>query len=142
VLINGQKLGLIGCGNMSQAIIGGVVSSKTLLPEEIIVSNPSEPKLKEAQDKYKIETTTHNIEVTKVADIIILAVKPNKYPEVISEIKDHIRKNTIIATIAAGISIDRTESLFEKEVKVARAMPNTPALVKEAMTHFVLTKYK
>ncbi len=112
-----KKLGLIGCGNMSQAIIGGVVSSKTLLPEDIIVSNPSESKLKEAHDKYKIETTTDNIEVAKVSDTIILAVKPNKYPEVISEIKDYIRKNTIIATIAAGISIGRTEALFEKRGK-------------------------
>jgi pyrroline-5-carboxylate reductase len=135
-----KKLGLIGCGNMSQAIIGGVVSSKTLLPEDIIVSNPSESKLKEAHDKYKIETTTDNIEVAKVSDTIILAVKPNKYPEVISEIKDHIRKNTIIATIAAGISIGRTEALFEKEVKIARAMPNTPALVKEAMTALCFNK--
>lgn len=135
-----KKLGLIGCGNMSQAIIGGVVSSRTLLSEDIIVSNPSESKLKEAHDKYEIETTTDNMEVAKVSDIIILAVKPNKYPEVISEIKDHIRKNTIIATIAAGISIERTESLFEKEVKIARAMPNTPALVKEAMTALCFNK--
>lgn len=129
-----KKLGLIGCGNMAQAIIGGVISSKTLTPDQIIASNPSEPKLKNAKKKYGISITTDNKEAAKNSDIIILSVKPNKYEEVIEEIRNFTYSNTIITTIAAGISIGKTISLFNKDVKVARVMPNTPALVKEAMS--------
>ncbi|WP_446897288.1 pyrroline-5-carboxylate reductase [Clostridium sp. LBM24168] len=129
-----KKLGLIGCGNMSQAIMGGVVNSGTIAPEQIIASNPSEQKLITAKQKYNITTTKDNLEVAKNSEIIILAVKPNKYEEVIAEIRDFIDPHTIITTIAAGISISRTKSLFNGNVKIARAMPNTPALVKEAMT--------
>lgn len=129
-----KKLGLIGCGNMSRAIISGVVNSGTITPEQIIVSNPSEPKLINAKKEYNIITTRDNVEVAKNSDIVILAVKPNKYEKVIAEIRDFINPHTIITTIAAGISISRTKSLFKSDIKIARAMPNTPALVKEAMT--------
>ncbi|MBA5851124.1 pyrroline-5-carboxylate reductase [Clostridium sp. cel8] len=129
-----KKLGLIGCGNMAQAIIGGVINSSTLKPDEVIASNPSNGKLENTKAKYNIETTNNNLEVAKTSDLIILSVKPNKYKDVIEEIKNCISSHTIIITIAAGISIDNIKSLFGKDVKVARVMPNTPAQVGEGMS--------
>lgn len=129
-----SKLGLIGCGNMAQAIIGGVVNSGTISPKNIVVSNPSDGKLISVKDKYKVLTTNDNTYTAKNSDIIILSVKPNKYPEVIAEIKDCVKSDVIIVTIAAGITIEKTKSLFGKDIKIARAMPNTPAMVQEAMT--------
>lgn len=67
------------------------------------------------------------------SDILILAVKPQIYPEVIKQIKEHVKESVIIVVIAAGQKIDNIKALFERDVKVVRTMPNTPALVGEGM---------
>ncbi|MBM6838398.1 pyrroline-5-carboxylate reductase, partial [Clostridium saudiense] len=56
------------------------------------------------------------------------------YSIVINEIKNSVKEDVIIVTIAAGKSIESTEKSFGKELKVIRTMPNTPALVGEGMT--------
>ncbi|WP_234117176.1 pyrroline-5-carboxylate reductase [Clostridium hydrogenum] len=129
-----RRIGFIGCGNMAQAMIMGIVGSNIIAADNIMVSNPSEEKLNFIKDKCKVHITTDNKEVAVNSDILVLAVKPNKYSEVIDEIKDEITSKTIIVTIAAGISLDKIKLMFKKEVKVVRTMPNTPALVGEAMT--------
>lgn len=129
-----KRLGFIGCGNMAQAIIGGIINSNTLNSDMIIASNPSSSKLEYAKKKYGIKTTSENIQAAKASDIIVLSVKPNKYAEVIDEIRASIKKDVIIITIAAGISIRKTQSMFDRDIKTARVMPNTPALVGEAMS--------
>lgn len=128
------KLGFIGCGNMGKAMIGGIVKSKLYQSGYIMVSNPSNASLTEVKDKYKVITTNDNAEVAKFADILVLSVKPNKYEHVIEKIKDIVKPKTLVVSIAAGVSIEKISSYFGKEVKVVRAMPNTPALVSEAMS--------
>ncbi|MCY6372130.1 pyrroline-5-carboxylate reductase [Clostridium ganghwense] len=129
-----NKIGFIGCGNMASAMINGIVKSDLISPEYIIASNPTEEKLIKIKEENDIRTTKSNIEVAKSSNILFLSVKPNKYKDVIKEIKDEVREDTIIVTIAAGITISRIEEYFDKEVKVVRTMPNTPALVGEGMS--------
>lgn len=128
------KLGIIGCGNMGKAMIGGIIKSKLYEAGSIMVSNPSNPSLIEVKEKYKVNTTNDNIEVADFANILILSVKPNKLEHVIDKIKGVIKPKTLVVSIAAGVSIEKICSYFGKEIKVIRAMPNTPALVNEAMS--------
>ena len=72
--------------------------------------------------------------VVAQAEVIVLAVKPQYYAAVIGEIKDSIKENQIIVTIAPGQTLERLEGLFEHPVKIVRTMPNTPALVCEGIT--------
>lgn len=129
-----KKIGFIGCGNMAQAMLGGIINSNIISKENIILSDTSYEKLKAVKEKYDVLVTTNNIEAAKFADILILAVKPHIYTYVIKEIKDYIKKDVIIVTIAAGITINFIENLFKFPIKVVRTMPNTPALVREGMT--------
>jgi pyrroline-5-carboxylate reductase len=130
-----KKIGFIGCGNMAQAIIGGIVNSNIASRESIIGSNSGQKNLDVTEEKYNILTTHDNKEAASFADILILAVKPNIYPSVIEEVKDYVKKDVLIVTIAAGITISFMEKAFGKEgIKVIRTMPNTPALVGEGMT--------
>lgn len=135
-----KKIGFIGCGNMAQAMIGGIVKSKLKEPKSVMASNTSCGKLDMMKERYGIITTTSNIEVAKSADIIVLAVKPNKYSAVIEEIKDYIKSDAIIITIAPGITIEKASESFGGSVKIARTMPNTPALVGEAMSAVVFSE--
>ena len=105
-------IGFIGSGNMATAMIGGIVNSKLVSPNKIMASNPTKAKLQELSEKYKINITTNNHEVAKESDILILAVKPQYYPEVIEEIKEDVKKDVIIVSIAAGQKIEKIENVW------------------------------
>ncbi|MCT4605776.1 MAG: pyrroline-5-carboxylate reductase [Marinisporobacter sp.] len=127
-------VGFIGSGNMGKAMMGGIIAGKVFSPEEIIVSDLNEKSLAAVEEEYGVQTTTDNNEVAKKADILILSVKPNLYPVVIEEIKDQVKTEGIVVTIAAGKAIEGTEEMFGKKRKIVRVMPNTPALVREGMS--------
>ncbi|WMJ80111.1 pyrroline-5-carboxylate reductase [Clostridium sp. MB40-C1] len=136
-----SKIGFIGCGNMAGAMIRGIVNSNLISPECIIASNPTKEKLTKIKEETDIMVTQDNLEVAKFSNIIVLAVKPNKYKDVIEEIKNNINEDTIIITIAAGINIAKAEELFGWDIKLIRTMPNTPALVGEGMSALCKNEY-
>lgn len=129
-----KNIGFIGCGNMARAMITGLLSSQTTTADEIMASNRTKSKLEAAKKDFNIRTAQDNKEVARFADILVLAVKPNKYKTVVEEIKDSVKKNAIVVTIAAGIKIETVEKFFQRKVKIVRSMPNTPAIVGEGMT--------
>ncbi|NTW72401.1 MAG: pyrroline-5-carboxylate reductase [Eubacteriaceae bacterium] len=129
-----KKLGIIGCGNMAQAMIGGIVNSGCMAGENILVSDPTMDNLKKVQAKYGVNISLDNTEVAKNADLLIFAVKPNKYKDVLLEIKDTVKKDAVLISIVAAKSIHFAETLLKGTHKIVRTMPNTPALVGEAMT--------
>ncbi len=118
---------------MGGAMIGGIIKANLFSPENVMVGDLNEKNLADCAKKYGVKTTTDNNEVAKAADILILSVKPNLYPVVIKGIKDQVKENVIIVTIAAGKAISGTEEMFGRKLKVVRVMPNTPALVGEGM---------
>lgn len=128
-----KNIGVIGCGNMAQAIAFGIVGSNILPTEKILVSDKDEIKLNYIKDKLNVKITRDNKEIATNSDIIILAIKPNIHDKVIEQIKDCVKDNVVIVTIGAGITIDYIEKAFNKDIKVIRTMPNTPALVGEGM---------
>ncbi|WP_460229919.1 pyrroline-5-carboxylate reductase [Bacillus cereus] len=129
-----KQIGFIGCGNMGMAMIGGMLNKKIVAPDKIICSDLNITNLKNAHKKYGVATTMNSKEVAKKADILILSIKPDLYDSVINELKEVIKNDDIIVTIAAGKSLKSTEDTFDKKVKVVRVMPNTPALVGEGMS--------
>ncbi len=128
-----KTIGFIGSGNMANAMMGGILNAKLVSSNQIICSDPSKTKLEDLKSRYGVSITTDNCEVANRVDILILSIKPQFYPEVIKQIKNHINDNTIIVVIAAGQKIEMIKERFEKNVKVVRCMPNTPALVGEGM---------
>lgn len=129
-----RKIGFIGCGNMGKAMLGSLIKSDNIKNENILVSTKTENSSKVISNEFGINTTLNNIEVAKFADILFLGVKPHFYKSVIDEVKNYIKDETIIVSIAAGITIGNIESWFDKGVKIVRTMPNTPALVGEGMS--------
>lgn len=127
-------IGFIGAGNMGSAMIGGILNASLATTSQIIASAHSPKTLEEIRTKFSIETTLSNEIVAKRSDILFLAVKPNKFDEVIPEIADHLKSGCIVVSIAAGKTIASIEEAFGQEIKLVRAMPNTPALVGEAMS--------
>ena len=129
-----RKIGFIGCGNMGKAMLGALVKSNDINNDNIIVSTKSEESAKKINKEFQVQTTVVNTEVAEKSNVLFLAVKPYFFKAVIEEIKDSVSDDTIIISIAAGITIAQIEEWFGKKVKVVRTMPNTPALVGEGMS--------
>lgn len=130
-----MKIGFIGLGNMATAMIGGILREKKVEACDIIGSAKTENTINSVKTRFNITTVGNNREVAEQADILFLAVKPIFFPEVISEIKDVVKRNTLIVSIAPGKTIAYLQEAFgSPECKVIRCMPNTPALVSEGCT--------
>ena len=97
-----MKLGIIGLGNMASAILGGIIKEKIVPVKQIIGADVSEEGRAKAKKQFKICVTEDNKEVVEKAELIILAVKPQFYKEVIREIRDLVREDQIVVTIAPG----------------------------------------
>lgn len=124
-------LGFIGCGNMAQAMLKGITGKKLYDPADIMAADRSGQALETAKKNLGIRTTTDNCEVAGRADVLVLAVKPFHFETVIRQIRDAVRPETLIISIAAGQTIANIEKFFGKNIKLVRSMPNTPALVLE-----------
>lgn len=122
-------LGMIGCGNMAQAMLKGILTKGLYESSQVIVSRRNIEALQQIEKELSVRTTTDNAEVARQADVLILAVKPAQFAEVIPEIRDVVKEDILIISIAAGKTIADIEALFGRTVKVVRTMPNTPALV-------------
>ena len=136
-----MKLGFIGTGNMASAIMGGIIGKKMISAEEIIGADLLESGREKVKEQFGIQVTEKNQEVVEKAEVIILSVKPQFYEEVINQIKDCVKKEQIIITIAPGKTLAWLAEKFGKEVKIVRTMPNTPALVGEGMTAMCPNEY-
>lgn len=129
-----KKIGFIGAGNMAKAIIGGIVKSKLVKSENIFIYGPHLDKLKITQNEFGVSIGASANELAKTMDILFIAVKPNIFLSVLDDIKKDVKSNTLIVSIAAGITIDNMEQILSEKYKIIRAMPNTPALVNEGMS--------
>lgn len=128
-----MKTGFIGCGNMATAMVRGILKGQKALPEEILVSRRHMEPLQQLQQELGIGITTDNKEVAAFSDVLFLAVKPQFYAETIREIRDDVRENTIVVSIAPGKTLDWLTEQFGRPMKLVRTMPNTPAMVGEGM---------
>ncbi len=125
-------IGFIGTGNMSQAIIGGILKSTLYNNTEIFCSAKSLKTTEKVQKEFNV-TTCSNIDVVKNSNIIFLGVKPYLYEPILAEIKDYIQ-DKIIISIAPLKTIDFLRAHTNPNLKCVSSMPNTPALVCEGMS--------
>ncbi len=131
-----MKIGFIGLGNMATAMIGGIIKNGIVKAEEILGSDGYAGSVERAVTNLGITAMKNNIETAQNADVLVLSVKPQVYESVINEIKNDIRKETIVITIAPGKTMQWVSELFgfAADAKLVRCMPNTPALVGEGCT--------
>ena len=134
-----MMIGVIGLGNMAQAIIGGILNRGLAGEGSIIGYDRSPAAMSRAGEKYGIAIGDSNPDVAERADVLILAVKPQVIGSVIEEIATSVSPDTIVISIAPGKSISWITEKFGRQVRLIRCMPNTPALVGEGMTGFCVS---
>lgn len=129
-----KKIGFVGAGNMGGAIIGGLINSKLVAANDIYALNHRPDSLKNLITNYAINGTKTLEEIVKVSDLLVIGVKPKDVAKVLAEAASYLRKDTVIISIAAGVTLATLENALGFKHKLVRVMPNTPALVGEGMS--------
>jgi pyrroline-5-carboxylate reductase len=127
--MNKPTIAVIGAGNMGMSIVGGLIADG-YPAEKLWISNPSAEKLDAAKQKFNINTSADNKAAATAADVVILAVKPIILNEVATELSAIIQqKKPLVISVAAGIREHSLQHWLGGNIAIARAMPNTPALI-------------
>ncbi len=122
------KIGVIGCGNMGEAVLKGLLAAKGSSCS-VLASDPDASRRNSISRRYGIKVSDGNLRVSENSEVIVLAVKPRDIDGVLRDISKAALSSKLVISIAAGISVLRLEKGLGKNVPVVRAMPNMPALV-------------
>jgi pyrroline-5-carboxylate reductase len=125
------ELGILGAGNMAEAIVRSLINSERMTQSQIAVADIVQQRREIFERDLGVCTFADNIRVVENAKTVLLSVKPQQIKTVLAEIARDIVEQTLVISIAAGISTLSIESGLGNRAKwrVIRAMPNTPMLV-------------
>lgn len=129
------ELGIVGAGQMAEAIVRGVLRAKLFSPGQMIAADVAAPRRELFQSQLGIKSVEDNADVARQSRIILLSVKPYQMQQALGGIGAMMDPQTLVISIAAGISSASIENhLGEgKRWRVIRTMPNTPILLGEGM---------
>lgn len=119
---------------MGQAMIYGMMKAGIVSEDQISATAISDETIDYVGEEFGIPISSDNRKLARESDYLFLAVKPYIYQDVIKEIRSELKEDTIVITIAAGITLASMSKAFGDHVKVIRTMPNTPSLVGEGMS--------
>lgn len=124
-----KKIGFIGAGNMATAIIKGLIAQNGSA-QNLSVYDVDAEKCALMQ-ALGVSVCASSCALTAQSDIIVLAVKPQNYAEVLAAVKGEVNMQKTFVSIAAGISIAYVQTALGCDCPVVRVMPNTPLLLKK-----------
>jgi pyrroline-5-carboxylate reductase len=127
--LQNKSIAFIGAGNMGEALIRGLLSTKTVAASRIIAADVRAERLDFFGRTFGVRVASDNAEAVKPADIIVLAVKPQQMSDVLASLASVATGTKLFISIAAGVTTARIERELGGQARVIRVMPNTPALV-------------
>ena len=129
-----MRIGFIGGGNMATAIAVGAINTKRIAPKDIYIFDKDMEKAANLCLKHGFNVCKSQAEAEIKSDIIILAVKPNVAPHVLSGIT---RSNAIVS-IVAGLDVETIKKSVKGDNRVLRVMPNTTMMVNAGASAFAV----
>lgn len=127
------KIAIIGPGVMAEAMIAGLLRNGLTPADHIDVAGPRLERVQALQAVYGVRPCTLNAEAVREANLVILAIKPQRLQSVLAGLRGQVPTDALILSIVAGASIANIEAGLGHSI-VVRAMPNTPAQIGEGIT--------
>ncbi len=121
------QLGILGCGNMAEAIVRGAIKAGFLAASSIVASDPLAARRELLAAQLGIATTEDN-DSPAACGRVLLAVKPQKMAEVLEAIAPRVQPNAVVISIAAGVTTAAIDRRLGGRGRIVRVMPNTPML--------------
>ncbi len=131
--MSSYHLGLIGAGNMAEAIVRGALSAKLLTAADVTVSDPSPARRELFAKELGVTALESNAAVVERSHVVILAVKPQMMDAVLAAVGPQLTPPKLVVSIAAGVTLARLGRACPAGAKLIRTMPNTPMLVGRGM---------
>ncbi len=128
------KLGFIGCGNMAGAIVNGAVSSEFVNGKNILVFDVDTSKSEKLKNECGVAVAESIEQLAESCEYVVLAVKPQIFPIVLPQIKNHLQREAVVVSIGAGKTLEFIGSFLEDKTSVIRIMPNINAKVLSSMS--------
>ena len=133
--MNTFELGIIGAGNMAEAIVRGLLRAGTMPANSIIVSDLSPQRRQIFQSQLHVTAVEDNAQAARQSRLLLLSVKPQQMAAALRTIAGSVDAKTLIVSIAAAVSTGFIEKTLGPAGawRVVRAMPNTPMLLGEGI---------
>ena len=129
-----KRIAIIGGGNLGSAIAEGLIQSEFSRPVELSITRRNPASLSRFAEQGSM-VHSDNKKAVKAAEIIILAVKPYNFADIINEIKASLDpKKHVVVSVITGVWIEQLQKAIGKPVPVIRAMPNTAIAIQQSMT--------
>lgn len=122
-----KTIGFMGGGNMAGALVKGLLHSKLVDPQHVVVSDVKKERLDSLHEAHGVRITSDNHALLREVDVLVIAVKPQVVDKALAAIGQEVRASTLVISVAAGVPIEALESRLSPGARVIRAMPNTPA---------------
>ncbi|MFP5263391.1 MAG: pyrroline-5-carboxylate reductase [Blastocatellia bacterium] len=129
-----KRLAVLGAGKLGEALIKGLLDAGVISAPNVVVTAGHQQRLDQISGRFGVAGTLSNKMAVESSDIIIMSVKPQTVPAVLSEVGGALRPTQLLISVAASVSAAFIEKHLEAPVPVIRAMPNTPSLLNEGMT--------
>ncbi len=136
--LQGSTLSVIGAGVMAEAIIAGVLERKLLVPGSVVASHPRADRRHALGEKYGIHVTADNADAARRGDVVVLGIKPQVMPSVLTELHGSLGPNKLVISIIAGATTQTLRKGLDHGALV-RVMPNTPAQIGEGVNIWYAT---
>src|SRR4051812_14115497 len=134
----GLHWGFIGAGKMATALIRGMIRAGTAAPQAISASDPVEAARTQVASETGISVFDTNDQVAARSDVLILAVKPQSMGQVLAHLKPSVTAEHLVISVAAGVPLATIMQALGPQRRLARVMPNTPALIGEGAAGYCL----
>ena len=133
-----MKLGVIGCGKMGTALVEGAIRSGVVAAADVAGVDPWQG----AREHFAKATGAKVAsEISALADceVILLCTKPLDVQTALRGVSDASEgKPMLVISIAAGITVSALKAAVAQNIRLVRAMPNTPALVGKGAAGYCL----
>lgn len=133
------SLAILGVGTLGEVLLGGLLSAGTK-PEDIVVVGRDPGRMAEVESRHGVKAVSAAVAPLH-AKTLVLAVKPQDIGELLTELASAVTTDHVVISVAAGVPTSYIERELGAAVPVIRAMPNTPALVDEAMSAISAGRY-
>ena len=127
-----EVVAILGGGKIGEALLSGLLRGKRGAAD-VVVSEKHQERAADLADKHGVQTLSV-AQAVAAARTLVIAVKPQDIDPLLAELREVITSDHLVVSVAAGITTAKIEKALPPGVAVVRCMPNTPALVDEAMT--------
>jgi pyrroline-5-carboxylate reductase len=127
-----MRIAILGAGKIGEALLSGLLRSG-VQPDDLSFSEQYAQRATQLSDQYGVKSQS-STDAAGSADLVLIAVKPPDVGPLAAEIAEALRPDTLVVSVAAGITTGFLEKLLPAGTRVVRVMPNTPMLVGEGMS--------